>query len=107
MSEEFIEYRVRQVTRYIVTRYEQTANTAGCTQHGEFDRHETAHAVGYALAKAEHDRLGYPPGDMRIRYPDCQGLAPAIDPAVDLEGAIVQQVVAHAQASVDAANGKL
>ena len=71
MSEEFIEYRVRPVTRFVVTRYDAlTSVVPTSVHHGEFDNFETAHAVGYALAKAEHDRLGYPLGDMRIRYPD-------------------------------------
>lgn len=64
-----IEYRVRPVTRYIVTRYEETERCSGCSQHGEFDNPEVAYQVGYALCKAEHDRLGYPPDDMRIIYP--------------------------------------
>jgi hypothetical protein len=75
-----IEYRVRPVTRYVVTRYEQEYDPTGrcessgrSTQHGEFDNAETAYAVGYALCKAEHDRLGYPPGDERISYPKDPG----------------------------------
>lgn len=71
-----IEYRVRPVTRYFVTRYESAADNAESnapnsrsTQHGEFDNFETAYAVGYALCKQEHERLGYPLDDMRIQYP--------------------------------------
>lgn len=65
-----IEYRVRPVTRYIVTRQEFGENHTGRnTQHGEYDNADVAYEVGYALAKAEHDRLGYPPGDERIIYP--------------------------------------
>ena len=64
-----IEYRVRMVPRYIVTRYEANPNVGGSSQHGEFDNQDTAYAVGYALCKAEHDRLGWPPGDERICYP--------------------------------------
>lgn len=71
-----VEYRVRPVTRYIVTRFQseisddgRSGSTAGSSQHGEFDNFDTAYAVGYALAKAEHERLGYPPGDERIQYP--------------------------------------
>lgn len=70
-NEGFIEYRVKPVTRFIVTRYEQAQNgSGGITARGEFDNFDTAYAVGYALAKAEHDRLGYPLDDMRIRYPE-------------------------------------
>jgi hypothetical protein len=70
-----IEYRVRPVTRYIVTRYEAQSDgvvetDGGSTQHGEFDDFNTAYAVGYALAKAEHDRLGWPLDDPRMKYPE-------------------------------------
>lgn len=69
-----IEYRIRPVTKFIVTRFEGPDDEAGnppgvSSQHGEFDNADTAYAVGYALAKADHDRLGYPPADMRIIYP--------------------------------------
>lgn len=66
-----IEYRVRPVTRYIVTcfRNSPTGRTGGVSQHGEFDNEETAYAVGYALARADHEREGWPLGDGRIRYP--------------------------------------
>lgn len=71
---QLIEYRVRPVTRYIITRYEQTeavngACSAGCSSLGEYDNGDTAYAVAYALCKAEHERLGYPIGDERIQYP--------------------------------------
>ena len=70
MNIEKIEYRVRPVTRYIVTRYEDGGDGPSIRERGEYDNAETAHAVGYALAKAEHERLGFPPGDMRIIYPE-------------------------------------
>jgi hypothetical protein len=66
---ETIEYRVRPVTRYVVTRYEASGNGAGVRTLGEYDNQMVAQEVGYALCKAEHERLGYPPGDMRIIYP--------------------------------------
>lgn len=79
-----IEYRVVPVTRFIVTRHEREAtddgsqSTAGSSsQRGEYDNAETAHAVGYALAKAEHEMNGWPPGDPRMTYP-----APYIKPGV-------------------------
>ena len=71
-----IEYRVREVKRYIVTRYGIGLGKGGCLQsstHGEFDNWDTAYQVGYALCKKEHDDLGYPPGDERIQYPDSHG----------------------------------
>ena len=69
-----IEYRVRPVGRYIVTRYEREVHedgtcSGGCSSLGEFDNAETAYQVGYALAKAEHERLGWPIADERIIYP--------------------------------------
>lgn len=70
-----IEYRVRPVTRFIVTRYEQSAansdgsSSCGSSQLGEYDSAAVAYQVGYALCKAEHQRLGWPIDDGRISYP--------------------------------------
>jgi hypothetical protein len=75
--EQKIEYRVRPVTRYYVTRWYQGAAASGCDGLGEFDSEQTAYEVGYALAKAEHDRLGWPPGDERMRYPSHPNLSAA------------------------------
>ncbi len=67
-----IEFQVRPVTRFIVTSHEQndegTIGTGG-RGHGEFDNEEMAYQVGYALARAAHERLGYPIGDERVKYP--------------------------------------
>lgn len=71
-----VEYRVRPITRWIVTRfYEdggdgQSPVAAGSSQHGTFDNGETAYHVAYALCRAEHERAGTPPGDMNFIYPD-------------------------------------
>lgn len=67
---DLIEYRVRPVTRYIVTRFESNERGQGSEAYGEFDNHDTAYSVSYSLAKAEHQRLGWPPGDERIKYPE-------------------------------------
>lgn len=64
-----IEYQVRPVTRYIVTSYHQDGNAADGRGHGEFDNEETAYEVGYALCKADHERMGWPLDDERIQYP--------------------------------------
>jgi len=89
MSEEIrlIEYRIKPVTRYIVTRYEERADSrnhmtssdpriaenrvgsASICGRGEFDNAETAYEIGYALAKADHERMGWPLDDKRIQYP--------------------------------------
>lgn len=71
---ELIEYRVRPVTRYIVTRFEGRVGPNGAAGNasrmlGEYDNAETAYEVGYALCSAEHRALGWPPGDERIQYP--------------------------------------
>jgi hypothetical protein len=65
-----VEYRVRPVTRYFVTRWYDSGNTGGTECKGEFDNWQNAYAVAYALCKDEHERLGYPIGDMRIKYPE-------------------------------------
>jgi hypothetical protein len=72
---EKIEYRVRPVTRYVVTRYHEkndgkSGECAGSEPKGEFDNPHIAYDVAYALAKDEHYRLGWVVGDERIKYPD-------------------------------------
>lgn len=63
-----IEYKVRPVTRYVVTRFESDGGSS--TQRGEFDSAQVAHEVAYALCKTEHEQLVWPVGDERIKYPD-------------------------------------
>lgn len=72
MENTLIEYRVKPVTRYIVTRFASNDEQTGGVSvqgRGEYENAETAFEVGYALCKAEHDKLGWPPGDERIQYP--------------------------------------
>lgn len=67
-----IEYRVKRVERFIVTRYEESASqmTGSARQIGkEFDNFETAYEVGYALARGEQERLGILPGDDGVIFP--------------------------------------
>ena len=66
-----IEYKIRPVTRYIVTRYEQEdADAKGTSEvKGEFDNANTAYEVGYALCKEEHVRAGHKIGDEHFKYP--------------------------------------
>jgi hypothetical protein len=71
-----VEYRVRPVTRYIITRYAVEGAGGSIETRGEYDNAHVAYEVGYALAKAEHERLGYPPGDERIVYPEPLAVAP-------------------------------
>lgn len=73
-----VEYRIKPVTRYIITRFESegSATTNNVRQIGkEYDTADVAYEVGYALARADHERLGYQIGDERIRYPEHPGLA--------------------------------
>lgn len=65
-----IEYQIRPVTRYLVTRWEDNDGVTGLSgQHGEFDNDTVAYQVAYALARAEHERLGWPLDDPRLTYP--------------------------------------
>lgn len=55
---QFIEYRVRPVTRYVVTRYHRESRSngnesGGCEGCGEFDNMQRANTVAEALHKAE------------------------------------------------------
>lgn len=72
---ELIEYRVRPVTRYIVTRFEEgIAHKPGAPsgpssrQHGEYENEDTAYSVATALAFKEREDLGWPPGDERMQF---------------------------------------
>jgi hypothetical protein len=65
-----IEYRIKPVTRYIVTRYESGDHSNGAEQIGnEYDTADVAYQVGYAVCAVEHQRLGWDIGDERIKYP--------------------------------------
>lgn len=66
-----LEYRVKKVERYIITRFvEDASNTSGSvSQRGEYENPDVAWEVAYALCKMEHERMGYPPADERIQYP--------------------------------------
>lgn len=74
-DKELTEYRVKPVTRYIVTRYFNEGR--GCDSSSDtrqigseyYDAH-VAYEVAHALCRAEHERLGYAPGDKRIIYPN-------------------------------------
>ncbi|WP_107341091.1 hypothetical protein [Agrobacterium pusense] len=67
-----IEYRVKRVERFIVNRYEDdpSKTTASVRQIGkEFDSFDTAYEVATALARAEQERLGIPPGGDGVIFP--------------------------------------
>ena len=67
-----VEIKVREVKRWIVTKFERASvnETGRSSQIGEYDNEDTADAVALAIAREEHRKLGYPPGDDRIQYPD-------------------------------------
>lgn len=67
-----VEYRVRKIERYIVTRFvcEDEQSTGRSETRGEYGNAQTALEVAHALCKAEHERLGWPIADNRIQYPN-------------------------------------
>lgn len=66
-----IEYRVKPVVRYFVTRHETAEDGSGTLQNygSEYANGETAYEVGYALAREEAQRLGLPVGSPDLIYP--------------------------------------
>lgn len=78
---DLIEYRVREIKRFIVTRYEQTAGNGVSSVAGEFDNSESAYRSAYAMAFAEREEAGLPPGDPSIQFP-------ATSPAYPIIGAL-------------------
>jgi hypothetical protein len=65
-----VEYRVRPVTRFVVTRYHQSDDGSEVSTKGTYDNAHVAYEVAYALCKAEHDASGEPLGSMAFIYPD-------------------------------------
>lgn len=72
-----IEYRVRPVTRFIVTRHYASDDSCGTSPIGEFDNEQLAYNAGYALCRTEHQQLGWPLDDSRIKYPAPPAPTPA------------------------------
>lgn len=67
-----IEFRVKRVERFIVTRFQSEEGGAAqsARQIGkEFDNFDTAYEVGYALARGEQESLGLKPDDMGVIFP--------------------------------------
>lgn len=66
-----LEYRVRKVERYIITRYEERDDgSAGVSERGEHSNPDQAWETAYALCNLEHHvHLGWTPDDERIQYP--------------------------------------
>ncbi|MBY3073413.1 hypothetical protein HFO71_24160 [Rhizobium laguerreae] len=83
-----IEYSIRPITRYIVTRYETSGpdengrGVGGSTQiGGEYSTAEGAYEIGYAVCRVEHQQLGWAAGDDRIKYP----IHPAVAAQADMQ----------------------
>lgn len=64
-----VEYKVRPITRYVITRYEEIGNAGRSEQRGVYDNGEIAYQVAYALCKMEHDQSGEPVGSTNFIYP--------------------------------------
>lgn len=65
-----VEYRVKSVERFIVTRHEDGPVASGAQQKGpEYASFDTAYEVATALARQEQEKLGLPPGDMGVIFP--------------------------------------
>lgn len=65
-----LEYRVKKVERYIITRYEERGSAGSVSERGEFSNPDQAWETAYALCKVEHDHhLGWPIDDERVQYP--------------------------------------
>lgn len=67
-----IEYKVRPVMRYVVTRYEAEDRMAASTTCGEFDREDDALRVGFALAKNDLHHFCGSGGEQEaeVKFPD-------------------------------------
>lgn len=111
----YVEYRVKEIKRYIVTRHEREVHENGSESGGvasqltgEYPNWDTAYAVAYALCKEEHGRLGYDPCDMRIQYPVFapNGTSLDLDPAFHSEdeiNAIGRKCFVNAEGDIEAA----
>lgn len=87
---DLIEYRIRPVVRYIVTRYCRVGDGSHLSTEGEYEDGHCANRVAYALCKTEHDKLGYPPGDERIVYPKMLQFGPPLSGAGSLDGPVMR-----------------
>lgn len=77
-----VEYKVRPVVRYIVTKYQEDmifrpgeedqpgCPGAGSETCGEFDSPDAAYNVAYALCRSQHDASGLPIDSDVFIYPE-------------------------------------
>ena len=67
---DFVEYKVRRVERFVVTRFQELKNGAsGVVTLSEHPGWDTAFTVAEALAKQEASLRGMSPFDERMRFP--------------------------------------
>lgn len=67
-----VEFRVREVKRYVITRHEKTGAGPGLsmTDEGEYPNPHRAYSVAYALCRAEHEKSGEPLDSPNFIYQD-------------------------------------
>lgn len=75
-----IEYRVKPVVRFIVTRFEAEDRACGSSQRGEYDNQDVAYEVAYALCKMEHEAAGAPLDSMEFIYPEKDAWRITVEP---------------------------
>lgn len=79
---ETIEYRVKPVVRYVVTRYKRSANSGSCGAVGDFANREIASQIAEALAQKDGGQVVPSPGhgsaivQLRISAETCENNAP-------------------------------
>ncbi len=92
-----IQYRVRPVTRYLVTRFEHQDDSrpGRVVEKGEYENAQTAFEVAKALCKAEHDAAGTAIDDPNFIYPRQEDMFPDM-PAMSDSCRIVPNAVRSA-----------
>ncbi|MEH6743891.1 hypothetical protein [Hyphomonas sp.] len=81
-----VEYRVREIKRFIITRYHEIEDVGSVESKGTYDNEQTAYDVAYALCKEEHGRAGTPPDDPNFQYPMHPETSRVVDHSADLAG---------------------
>ncbi|WP_020184816.1 hypothetical protein [Methylopila sp. 73B] len=85
-TETLVEFKIRPIVRYAVTKYEYTSNggTGKSSQLGVYDNFDTSYEVGVALARGEQQRLGVEPFSMAVVFPS--DVQPVVDAARRVAG---------------------
>lgn len=72
----YVEFRVRPVTRFVITRYERDGMAAASRMCGEYESEDLAYDIGYALARQTREDMGEPVGSERVIFPQRPGYPP-------------------------------